>query len=129
MAINKLTQLILVDREGPIPSKSDNYNAGKFYHKITLLDPDTAELYYTYVDKNNHNYDYWADIIANDDYRGLFDGFTVKKDSLLSGDSKPRKLLHLTADQVIKGIEFLTDPPQRTVFNRLFEFVNFTSKQ
>jgi len=115
------TQLILIDKQGPIASKSLSANASNYYYKLTFFDVDTEELFHTYVDDTMNNYASWAHIVTTDDYRGLFDGLKLAKrqDNLIDADSKPRKLMHLTEDEVARALVIMAERP--TVFHRLFE--------
>lgn len=58
------------------------------YHVITMVGAQDRQEYHTYVDVNNRNYQYWSRIIDNPDSGFVIKGCQIKRDNLVSADSR-----------------------------------------
>jgi len=105
-----------------------NYN-GRKLHKIEFVGVADRQIYHTYIQKTNKNFNQWSYIIERPGQGFIitFHNFEIKDlgKGLISADSVPKIEMEANLDQImteLKAVWDIQDAKQgNTVFSNLFE--------
>ena len=96
---------------------------GGYVTEIKFISLKNGQEYNTYVDENNRNYKNWYEIVQHPESGYVVNNLKLKKDRLISADSRPRiqKVTVNQQDLETVIVEYLDNYVYGTT-NRLFKF-------
>ena len=96
---------------------------GGYITEIKFISLKNGQEYHTYVDENNRNYKNWYEIVQHPQSGYVVNNLKLKKDNLISADSRPRiqKVTVNQQDLETVIVEYLDNYVYGTT-NRLFKF-------
>ena len=101
-----LQDLFYIVEQEEMPSKH-----GGYITEIKMIDMQHGQYYHTYIDEKNRNYKHWHDYLNHPLAGYIIGNLKLKKDNLISADSRPRLEKYVENQQELERfvVEYLDE--------------------